>query len=179
MGCLPCHSSNKVGDESDKKNVKKNFSSGLWLACLARSLLFGSWELISEKNEAAFLKHMGGMNETRMRNHVTIKKQIVRIKPSDREDTWLYRLELENAEAVDVVIKFGEELRETNAFRVPTMVTYIRDSKNKVTAHYVMYDGRRGEIIREVKWWCPNRMITTMALEGVISVRIAKRIRTG
>ena len=173
MCCIPCKSYNKVADESGRQEFKTVVCCGL---CQANSLLFGNWELISEQNQAAYFRQAGGMTERNI-NTLIHKKQIVQIKPGDHDDTWLYRLDTEAGDVTFLVFKFGIELNEVTPLHIPAKATYIREGKNKVTTHYVMYDGRRSVCTREVKWWRPNRLVTKMILDNVLSVRQYRRIR--
>ena len=174
MCCLPCMSYNKVADDSWQK-VKNNVYCGL---CQANSLLFGTWELINETNQAAFLKQMGGITEETMDTFLH-KKQIIQLNPTCNESIWLYRFEAETGEITNMNINFGIEKHELTPFRVPARATYLREGKHKLTVHYVMYDGRHAKATREVKWWRPNRLVTEIVLDNVISsARIYRRINT-
>ena len=91
---------------------------------------------------------MGGMSESKA-NKFSSAKQISYIKSSNYKDTWLFRMVTESDEITDIFIKFGEDKHELTPFQIPVKAIYIRDSKHKVTAHYVLYDGRHCKVIRE------------------------------
>ena len=173
MCCITCKSNNKVTEEGWQQ-VKNNVYCGL---CQPRSLLFGTWELICEQNQAAFLEAMGGITEAN-RDTLLHKKQIIQLNPTHDKNTLLFRLESETGESSSTSIKFGVEKHEKTPFHVPAKTTYLLEGKNKMTTYYKMYDGRCGKATREVKWWRPNILMTKMALDNVFSIRKYRRITT-
>ena len=173
MCCITCKRRNKVTEEGWQQ-VKSNVYCGL---CQPRSLLFGTWEFTSEQNQAAFLEEMGGITET-SRDKFVRKKQIVQLNPTRDENAWLYRVESETGDRIELSIRFGIEKHEITPYRVPAKATYLREGKNKMIVNYVMYDERRVKVTKEVKWWRPNKLIIKMVLNNLVSVRKYRRLDT-
>ena len=185
MCCIPCQSHNKVEDDSSSKmrdihcsnKMKRDIHCAL---CQKEgSLLFGSWELIgSGKNEAFLLSYFKKIPESKAGTYFGASKQLVHIKPSENESIWLMRTECDTMGATFIAIKFGEQNHELTMFRTSALVTYVRNGKNKITARYVSFAGTGPscEVVREVKWWRPGRMITTITVGNEKCTRRHKRI---
>ena len=147
--------------------------------CQTKSLLFGSWEFIGGENEEMLLERFGNVPGSKASTFLSAKKQVIHLKPTDNEDTWLFRAETDTMGATFIVISFGEEKHELTIFRTSAKVTYVREGKNKISANYMSYDNAgkpSNKMVREVKWWRPNRMITTITIDSKTCIRMYKRI---
>ena len=174
MCCIQCQSNNKVEAERGRRVVDKDNKG----ARQTKSLLFGSWELISEENAAAFLHYISRWTMTEAPKYFTAKKQFVHIKPSDHENVWLYRTETEAMKGTFMIIEFGIEKHELTPFHIPAEALYKRIGLNEITARYAPYDFSVPicTVNRKVKWWRPNRLITEVKFGSATSIRKYKRI---